>query len=303
MFEDVDVNIISLILCGQFITLTHFTNVLQVARTFKVHCGLSIICTLIHCKVSFSLKCGNSRKLGMMSDEEESAKETSKPRHLILLDSLNKSLVDSERYLYRWDMLLNICKENPSFVTLCGDFYFEYAVLLKNASILKVNHLMESSGDSANISSFLNYLQSERKAILTDTLWQGSVSNQRKVHIEELLQINLEFKDVNNIRDHEIAHSDKRIVFGKLKSSRLSIDLEKLTRLTNRLKLILDYYYSVLQYEDRVTLEASMQAPKFLGFKTGLTDLVTFVNMGFGSLESQDSEVQLIIEDYKRYGK
>lgn len=46
-----------------------------------------------------------------------------------------------------------------------------------------------------------------------------------------------------------------------------------------------------------------MQAPKILGFKTGHTDLVTLVNMGFGSLESQDSEVQPIIEDYKRYGK
>ena len=227
-------------------------------------------------------------------------KEKSKPKNQLILESLNPTIVNAERQLFRWKELNKTITKNISFSQLCGTFLFEYAVLLKERTILDINHILEENKDSINIVFFLNIIENGRQRFIKNYMWEEAQDKIRN-HRLEIDKLRSEYVNVIIERDKKIAHKDKEELGNEFNMISKVISIEQIDELLNKLISIVDYYYELFEINDRLTLDKILVVEESIGFKTGINHLVSVVNLAFENLNFENTEIQKIAEDFKYF--
>jgi len=232
--------------------------------------------------------------------EELKKKEKSKLKNQLILESLNSTIINAERYLLRHETFSQLVRSNISFTQLCGTFTIDYSILLFEKTILEINHFWETNKDSININYFLNVIENERQKFIDNSEW-SIAQMQIQEHRSEIYKAKKKHQSVINFRDWKIAHKDKKELGNRFENTPNNITPELLAEIINKFKLIIDYYYDLFKFDNRETLEKLLTVEESIGFKTGLEDLVYVVNQSFEKLNFINPDIQRIADDYKLF--
>jgi hypothetical protein len=230
--------------------------------------------------------------------EELKKKEKSKPKNQLILESLNSTIINAERYLLRHTTFSQLVRSNISFSQLCGTFVFDYSILLFEKIILEINHFWENNKDSININYFLHIIENNRQKFIEDSKWEIA-QKQIQDHRTEIETAKITYESVIKFRDWKLAHKDKKELGNRFENAPNDITIELLAEIINMLKKIVDYYYDLFKFDNRETLEKMLVVEESIGFKTGLEDLVCVVNQSFEKLNFTNPEIQSIADNHK----
>jgi len=232
--------------------------------------------------------------------EELKRKEKSKSKNQLILESLNSTIINAERYLLLYNTFSQLVKSNISFSQLCGTFIFDYSILLFEKIILEINYFWEDNKGSININFFLNVIENERQKFINNSKWE-IVQIQIQQHRSEVELLKKTYQGVILLRDWKLAHKDKNELGKRYENPRVYVTSEEFAEIIKKLKIIVDYYFDLFEFENRDTLEKLLNAEELIGFKTGLEDLVFVVNQSFEKLNFENPEIQSIAENYKAF--
>ncbi len=232
------------------------------------------------------------------ASEELKKKEKSKHKIQLILESLNSTIINAERYLLRHETFSQLARSNIYFSQLCGTFIFDYSILLFEKTVLEINHFWENNPKSININYFLNIIEIKHQKFIDNSQWK-IVKSQIQRHRSEIEMAKKTYQNVISLRDWKIAHKDKKELGNRFENTPVYATPELLAEIINKLKLLIDYYYDIFKFDNRETLEKLLTTEESIGFKTGLEDLVYVVNQSFEKLNFINPDIQSIADSYR----